>query len=116
MIRKSDGGIRFCIDCRRLNAVTTKYGYPMPLIDAILDGFGDTRPFSTMGIVSGSWNVPMHEDSIVKTAFTGKYGLYEWLLMLFDLCNAANGNVRISRLTWYEYGKSSRDFEKLDLS
>ncbi|KAE9105420.1 hypothetical protein PF007_g13706 [Phytophthora fragariae] len=30
MIRKPDGGIRFCIDYSKLNAVTVKYCYPMP--------------------------------------------------------------------------------------
>ncbi|GMF51825.1 unnamed protein product [Phytophthora fragariaefolia] len=79
MIRKPDGGIRFCIDYRRLNAVTGKDCYPMPLIDDILDVLGDAQLFSTMDIESGYWNVPMHENSVAKTAFTCKYGLYEWL-------------------------------------
>ncbi|KAG2779018.1 hypothetical protein PC119_g26746 [Phytophthora cactorum] len=37
MIRKPAGGIRFCIDYRKLNAVTVKDSYPMPVIDDILD-------------------------------------------------------------------------------
>ncbi|ETI37757.1 hypothetical protein F443_16375 [Phytophthora nicotianae P1569] len=32
MIRKPDGGIRFCIDYRKLNAVTVKDSYPMPCL------------------------------------------------------------------------------------
>ncbi|OWZ11330.1 hypothetical protein PHMEG_00015661 [Phytophthora megakarya] len=74
MIRKPDGGIRFCIDYRRLNAVTVKDCYPMPLIDGILDVLGNAKLFSTMDIASGYWNVPMAADSVKKTAFTCKYG------------------------------------------
>jgi hypothetical protein len=40
MIRNPDGTIRFCIDYRKLNAVTVKDCYPMPLIDDILDVLG----------------------------------------------------------------------------
>ncbi|KAE8988260.1 hypothetical protein PR003_g22354 [Phytophthora rubi] len=53
MIRKPDGGIRFCIDYRRLNAVTIKDCYPLPLIDDILDVLRGDKLFSTMDIASG---------------------------------------------------------------
>ncbi|KAE8883375.1 hypothetical protein PF005_g10103 [Phytophthora fragariae] len=89
MIRKPDGGIRFCIDYCRLNAVTIKDYYPMPLIDDILDVLTGAKLFSTMDIASGYWNVPMADDSVEKTDFTRKYGLFEWLVMPFGLCNAA---------------------------
>ncbi|OWZ16125.1 LOW QUALITY PROTEIN: hypothetical protein PHMEG_00010132 [Phytophthora megakarya] len=76
MIRNPDGGIRFCIDYRQRNAVTVKDCYSMSLIDNIIDVLGNAKPFSTMDIASGYWNVPMAADSIDKTAFT------------FQLCNA----------------------------
>ncbi|KAE9192765.1 hypothetical protein PF005_g18335 [Phytophthora fragariae] len=53
MIRKPDGGIRFCIDYRKLNAVTVKDCYPMPLIDDIIDVLSGSKMFSTMDIASG---------------------------------------------------------------
>ncbi|KAH9131277.1 hypothetical protein LEN26_007781 [Aphanomyces euteiches] len=88
MIRKPDGPIRFCIDYRRLNEVTIMDSYPLPRIDDLLDVLGNAKYFSTMDVASGYWNVRMEEDSIPKTAFTCKFGLYEWLVMPFGLCNA----------------------------
>jgi len=37
MIRKKDGSLRFCVDYRKLNAVTEKDCYPLPRMDDILD-------------------------------------------------------------------------------
>ncbi|KAE9096102.1 hypothetical protein PF002_g16649 [Phytophthora fragariae] len=58
MIRKPDGGIRFCIDYRRLNAVTIKDCYPMSLIDDIPDVLAGAKLFSTMDIASGNGTYP----------------------------------------------------------
>lgn len=53
IIRKPDGGIRFCIDYRRLSAITVKDCYPMPLIDDILDVLGNAKMIPTVDIASG---------------------------------------------------------------
>ncbi|KAG3070611.1 hypothetical protein PI125_g22943 [Phytophthora idaei] len=98
MIRKADGGIRFCIDYRKLNAVTVKDSYPIPLIDDILDVLGNAKLFSTMDIALGYWNVPMDPDSVEKIAFTSNFSLYEWLVMPFGLCNAVPAFERLMEI------------------
>jgi len=40
MVRKSNGGLRFCVDYRKLNAITRKDRYPLPLIDETLARLG----------------------------------------------------------------------------
>jgi len=103
MIRKPDGSIRFCIDYRKLNSVTVKDCYPMPRVDDLLDVLGRARLFSTMDAASGYWNVPMAKDSIHKTAFTCKFGLYEWLVMPFGLCNAVPAFERLMETVLVDY-------------
>ncbi|KAL5515900.1 hypothetical protein EMCRGX_G001145 [Ephydatia muelleri] len=40
LVTKKDGGIRFCVDYRRLNAVSAADCYPMPRVDELIDRLG----------------------------------------------------------------------------
>ena len=44
LVPKKDGTARFCIDFRRLNAITKKGVYPLPRIEDILDMLGILLP------------------------------------------------------------------------
>ena len=52
---KKDGLTRFCVDYRRLNALTTKNAYLLPRIDDSLRLLGNQHCFSTMDLASGYW-------------------------------------------------------------
>ena len=88
LVPKKDGTSRFCIDYRRLNAVTTKDVYPLPRIDDILDTLGKAKYFSSLDLASGYWQVELSPGARQKSAFTTHRGLFEFVRMPFGLCNA----------------------------
>ena len=88
LVPKKSGETRFCIDFRRINAITKKDSYPLPLIQDIFDQLGDARIFSTLDLKSGYWQLPIHPLSMEKTAFICHLGLYEFTRIPFGLANA----------------------------
>ena len=88
LIAKPDGSTRFCVDYRRLNALTVKDIYPLPLISQSIDYMNNSRYFSTMDMLSGFYQVPLSEDSKQKSQFTTYYGTYSWEVMPMGLTNS----------------------------
>ncbi|CDH61066.1 krab-a domain-containing protein [Lichtheimia corymbifera JMRC:FSU:9682] len=87
-VGKKDGSLRLCVDYRRLNKITVKDHFPLPFIDELIDSMGGARYFSTLDAASGYWQVPMHENSIHKTGFVTKYGVFDWCVLPFGLTSA----------------------------
>lgn len=88
LARKKDGSLRFCVDYRRLNAVTRKDAYALPRIDDTLDALSGSKWFSTLDLASGYWQVEVAPEDREKTAFCTQEGLFEFQMMPFGLCNA----------------------------
>jgi hypothetical protein len=88
IVDKKDGSKRFCVDFRKLNQITKKNSYPLPLIDDILALLGNAKFFSSLDLKSGYWQVLMDERDKEKTAFACHKGLFSFEKMPFGLCNA----------------------------
>lgn len=88
LVRKKDGTLRFCVDYRKLNAVTHRDAYPLPRIEEALTTLSKATYYSTMDLASGYWQVEVDARDREKTAFSTPVGLFEFERMPFGLCNA----------------------------
>ena len=62
-VKKPNGGMRSCVDYRKLNAVTKKDRYPLPLIDETLARLGNAKIFTKLDIRQAFHRIRIDADS-----------------------------------------------------
>jgi hypothetical protein len=87
-VKKKDQTLRMCVDYRPLDEVTIKNKYPLPWIDILFVQLTRAWVFSKIDLRSGYHQIRIRPEDIPKTAFTTRYGLFEYLVMSFGLSNA----------------------------
>jgi hypothetical protein len=87
-VKKKDQTLRMCVDYRPLNEVTIKNKYPLLRIDILFDQLTGAQVFSKIDLRSGYHQIHIRPEDIPKTAFTTRYGLFEYSVMSLGLTNA----------------------------
>ncbi len=87
-VRKPDGGVRLCVDYRKLNAITTREPYCMPTLEEMLERVGTGCVLSKVDLAKGFHQVAVDPEHKEKTCFTCPFGKFQYCRMPFGLTNA----------------------------
>ena len=85
LVEKKTGEWRLCVDYKRLNALTIKNSYPMPIMEEFLDELAGAIWFSSLDLRSGYHQILVLPDDISKTAFQIHRGHYEYKVMPYGV-------------------------------
>jgi hypothetical protein len=102
-VQKKDGSQRMCVDYRSLNDVTVKNKYSLPRIEDLFDQMRGAKVFSKIDLCSGYHQMRIRPSDIPKTAFSTRYGLYEFTVMSFGLTNAPAYFMNLMNKVFMEY-------------
>ena len=78
-VKKKDGSLRMCIDCRQLNNDTIKNKYPLCRINALFDQLQGVRYFYKIELYSGYHQHRLRSKNVPNTTFQTRYGQYKFL-------------------------------------
>jgi hypothetical protein len=95
LVKKKDGDYRFVVDYRKLNSVTVKDSFPIPIIEATLKQLSGHSYFTKLDLKSGYFQIPIQEEDKHKTAFITTTGLWEFNVLPQGLKNAPPSFQRI---------------------
>lgn len=99
---KKNGELRFCLDSRKLNAVTKKDAYSLPYILDILDNLRDAKYLTSLDLSKSFWQILIREEDRCKTAFyVPTRGTFQFKSMAFGLTNASATQQRLVDALFY---------------
>ena len=90
LMKKSEENFRFCVNYRNLNNIIKKNKYSIFFFSETLTKFVKTKWFIKLNIIHVFNRIKIKKKHKWLTAFNTKYGQFEYLIMLFELCNASS--------------------------
>ena len=90
IVKKLDNDLRICVDYRALNALIIRNRNALPLIRNTLVKLYMTKWYIKFDIIVAFNEIRIKKKYEEKTTFLTRYDLFEYIIMLFDLCNASS--------------------------
>jgi Reverse transcriptase (RNA-dependent DNA polymerase)/RNase H-like domain found in reverse transcriptase/Integrase zinc binding domain/Integrase core domain/Chromo (CHRromatin Organisation MOdifier) domain/Retroviral aspartyl protease len=102
-VKKANGSLRFCVDFRKLNSLTRKDRYPLPLMDETFARLSKAKKFTKLDIRQAFHRIRMHPDSEDLTTFRTRYGAYKCKVLPFGLTNGPATYQRYMNDVLFDY-------------
>ena len=87
-MKKKDSSLRLCLDYRGLNNLTILNKYPLLLLNELLEYTQEATWFMKLDMKNGYNLIRIASRDEQKTAFKMKKGLFEYMVIPFELTNA----------------------------
>jgi len=76
-VKKANSSLQFYVDFRRLNNLTRKDRYPLPLIDETLAKLAKAKVYTKLDIRQAFYKIQIDPDLEELTTFRTRYRLYK---------------------------------------
>ncbi|SLM36095.1 gag polymerase env [Lasallia pustulata] len=84
---KPNGSLRVCVDYQKLNAITKRNQYPIPLIEETLAKVTGCKYLTKLDVIAAFNKLRMHPNSEDYTTFITSMGAYKYHVLPFGLTN-----------------------------
>lgn len=101
--QKANGDLRFCVDYRKLNTITKRNRYPLPLIEEVLARIFGCQYMTRLDIIAAFNKLRMHPDSEDLTTFVTSLGAYKYRVLPFGLTNGPASYQQYMNDVFFEY-------------
>jgi len=100
---KSNGDLRFCVDYRKLNNMTKKNRYPLPLIEEVIGKVMGCKYLIRLDIIAAFNKLRMHPESENYTTFITALEAYKYRVLPFGLTNGPASFQQYINDTLFDY-------------
>jgi hypothetical protein len=94
LVQKKDGGLRPCIDFRKLNEVTIPDHFPLPRLEVIMEKIGNCHYYTSLDLSSGYLQIRLSEQASRKCGVITESQVYQMINLPFGLRNATSAFAR----------------------
>jgi hypothetical protein len=96
VLEKNTGGIRICVDLRKLNYAFLHDPFPTPFTYEVLENVGGREVESFIDGFSGYHQIRIAPEDGYKTTFSIDWGSYQYIVIPFGLNNAPTIFFRVA--------------------